>query len=90
MKLSRQKMSEAYAALLRLKKGDTWTPRNILLAVLAVLYVLSPFDVLPDWLPLVGWLDDIGVLGGLVCILTNCFGKKSSSSELTQKKDGDS
>jgi uncharacterized membrane protein YkvA (DUF1232 family) len=23
---------------------------------------LSPLDLVPDWIPLVGWLDDIGVL----------------------------
>ncbi len=39
------------------------TPRNGLLALLAFLYVLLPFDLLPDWVfPFVGWLDDLGVL----------------------------
>lgn len=30
--------------------------------VLAALYLLSPIDVLPDVLPLLGQLDDIGIL----------------------------
>ena len=39
------------------------TPRNGLLALLALLYVIMPFDFLPDWVfPLIGWLDDLGVL----------------------------
>lgn len=35
-------------------------PRVI--AVLAVLYVLSPVDAIPDAIPLLGWLDDVGVV----------------------------
>jgi uncharacterized membrane protein YkvA (DUF1232 family) len=32
------------------------------LAVIALLYVLSPVDLLPEvFVPLVGWLDDLGV-----------------------------
>ncbi len=31
---------------------------NALLAVLAVVYAVSPIDLLPDVIPVVGWLDD--------------------------------
>jgi uncharacterized membrane protein YkvA (DUF1232 family) len=33
-----------------------------LAGLLAVVYFLSPVDALPDVLPILGWLDDIGVL----------------------------
>ena len=33
-----------------------------LLGVLAVAYTVLPFDLIPDMIPLVGWLDDIGFL----------------------------
>ena len=33
------------------------------LGIFAALYVASPLDLIPDWIPLVGWLDDLGVLG---------------------------
>lgn len=33
-----------------------------LAGVLAVVYFLSPVDALPDFLPVLGWLDDLGVL----------------------------
>jgi uncharacterized membrane protein YkvA (DUF1232 family) len=41
-------------------KRATW--KRVAIGVLALLYVLSPLDVIPDWFPVIGWLDDIGVL----------------------------
>lgn len=32
------------------------------IGILAALYVVSPLDLIPDWIPVVGWLDDVGVL----------------------------
>jgi len=29
---------------------------------MAVLYFVSPVDAIPDFLPILGWLDDLGVL----------------------------
>jgi len=34
--------------------------------VLLSLYVLSPVDLVPDWLPVVGWLDDVTLIAFLV------------------------
>ena len=34
---------------------------KILVCGLALLYILSPVDLLPDVIPVIGWLDDIGV-----------------------------
>jgi uncharacterized membrane protein YkvA (DUF1232 family) len=34
--------------------------------VLAVIYIVSPVDAIPDMIPVVGWLDDLGVLGLLI------------------------
>ncbi|HET9449491.1 MAG TPA: DUF1232 domain-containing protein [Aggregicoccus sp.] len=33
-----------------------------LTGVFALLYLVSPVDVVPDFIPLLGWLDDLGVL----------------------------
>ncbi|MCP3136070.1 YkvA family protein [Pyxidicoccus xibeiensis] len=33
-----------------------------LAGVLAVVYFVSPVDFLPDFIPVLGWLDDLGVL----------------------------
>ncbi|MFA5936053.1 MAG: DUF1232 domain-containing protein [Patescibacteria group bacterium] len=37
-----------------------WKPKALL--VIALVYLLWPIDLLPDILPLMGWLDDIGFL----------------------------
>lgn len=36
-----------------------------LMALFAVLYVALPFDAVPDVIPLIGWLDDVGVMGAV-------------------------
>jgi uncharacterized membrane protein YkvA (DUF1232 family) len=38
---------------------------KIILIILAVLYVLSPYDILPDFIIGWGWLDDLAILGFL-------------------------
>jgi uncharacterized membrane protein YkvA (DUF1232 family) len=53
----------AYGRLLFSLIGDERVPRSrkIMLA-LAAAYVVSPFDLVPDWLPLIGGLDDVLVV----------------------------
>jgi uncharacterized membrane protein YkvA (DUF1232 family) len=41
------------------------------LLLLAVAYVISPIDAIPDVIPVIGWLDDIGVLGLAATMLIN-------------------
>ena len=37
----------------------------------AILYVISPIDVIPDFIPFIGWIDDIAVVGWAVSSLSN-------------------
>ena len=38
-----------------------------LVAAAAALYVVSPIDLLPDFIPIVGWIDDAGAaIAGLI------------------------
>jgi uncharacterized membrane protein YkvA (DUF1232 family) len=30
--------------------------------LLSLLYVISPFDFIPDWIPFLGWSDDVAML----------------------------
>lgn len=72
MSYSPQKLDDAKRKFDSSRKGTLWTPRNKILAVLALLYLFCPIDLLPDWLfPLVGWLDDIGVLGAVFLWITS-------------------
>jgi hypothetical protein len=45
--------------------------RRVLPILAALLYVVSPVDVVPDFLPGLGWLDDALVVGALLWYLTN-------------------
>jgi len=49
--------------LLRYLKDPNVATGRKLLGLAAALYVVWPLDVLPDMIPLVGWLDDLGILG---------------------------
>jgi uncharacterized membrane protein YkvA (DUF1232 family) len=73
MQVDKRKVDETRKLFDASRKGELWTPRNVILAIVAVLYLVSPIDIVPDWLfPLVGWLDDVGVLTAAVCwILTH-------------------
>ena len=72
-------------------KGNLFTPRNVIIAVLAVLYAVWPADFLPDLMPLVGWLDDIGVLAVAVAFITAAMHRRTDNlpgegEEATQER----
>lgn len=55
------------ALFLALGRRETpWLPK--LLAALAVGYALSPVDLIPDFIPVLGLLDDLLLLPGLVAL----------------------
>jgi uncharacterized membrane protein YkvA (DUF1232 family) len=46
------------------------TPRWVKwLAAFVVAYALSPIDLIPDFIPLIGWLDELLLLPGLVWLV---------------------
>jgi uncharacterized membrane protein YkvA (DUF1232 family) len=50
----------------RCKQVPIWRK---LLGLGALAYVVLPFDAVPDVLPLVGWLDDVGVVGAVAAFV---------------------
>lgn len=48
---------KAIAAYLRDGAAD-WKPKAALVA--ALIYLFWPIDLVPDFAPLIGWLDDLG------------------------------
>lgn len=43
-----------------LKSQAKW--KRVIIVLLAFIYVVSPLDLIPDAIPVIGWLDDLGVL----------------------------
>ena len=39
---------------------------KIVFIILAILYIISPIDLIPDIIPIIGWIDDIVV--GLIAV----------------------
>lgn len=51
---------------------DTKRPKTLrVLCGLAVIYILFPFDFLPDLMPVLGWIDDLLVFIWLISQVKN-------------------
>ena len=54
-------------------KNSNWTTR--LYAISALIYFISPIDFIPDFIPGVGYLDDIAIIGMVVSMITHNISK---------------
>lgn len=50
--------------------GVGWAPKVIAVIVLA--YALSPMDLIPDFIPVLGILDDLLLLPGMIWLVRLC------------------
>ena len=46
-----------------------------LFVLAALVYVVSPVDLIPDAIPIVGWLDDVGVMSLAVAWMWKIVGR---------------
>ncbi len=44
---------------------------SIVLIVVAIIYFVSPFDLIPDWIPVAGFIDDAAVIGFVLKQISN-------------------
>jgi len=56
------------AVFIALRKKETPLLAK-LLAAIAVGYALSPIDLIPDFIPVIGFLDDVLILPGLIVLI---------------------
>lgn len=83
---ARQLKRDIPAVFLALKHEDTPIAARIL-AGITVGYALSPIDLIPDFVPLLGYLDDLLLLPMLVA-LTITLIPKEAMEECRRKADG--
>ena len=58
-----------------------------ILAVLAIAYALSPIDLIPDFIPVIGLLDDVLILPGLIAASIKLIPKDVFEECRVQAKD---
>ena len=64
---AKQLKTDLPAVFLALKRKETpWTAKA--LATLTIGYALSPIDLIPDFIPVLGYLDDLILLPALVAL----------------------
>ena len=76
LKLRAKKLkSDIPAVFIALKKKETPLSAKIL-AGLTVAYALSPIDLIPDFIPILGYLDDVLLLPLLITLTLNLIPKE--------------
>lgn len=65
----------------RADNPNFWNARNVIILGTALLYLISPLDCIPDIIPVVGWLDDIGVLTLAISYVMACISDTPNPEE---------
>jgi|SRR5690606_19836207 len=68
------------------KNGYRPNYKNVVLPGLVLVYLISPIDILPDWIPLIGVLDDLALLAFAIPMLIK-EAEKFVAWEATSKGD---
>lgn len=62
----------AFLRMIKSIRNSEYKPevKSILLPALAIAYIISPIDILPDWIPFIGQLDDLALLAFVIPMLS--------------------
>lgn len=82
----KQLKTDIPALLLALRRKDTPLPAKIF-AGITVAYALSPIDLIPDFIPVLGYIDDMILLPALIG-LTIIFIPKEIFTECRAQSEG--
>lgn len=63
-------------------KMNTW---NMSIIAATILYVVSPVDAIPDLIPVLGWLDDVTIVGYAISKLTTEMKRYRSEMKTTAR-----
>ena len=77
--------AKKYTQLCKLLYADTRTPKiaKILLWI-AIIYALSPIDLIPDFIPVIGYLDDIVIIPALLYLAIKSMPKEVYTENYNQ------
>lgn len=83
---AKQLKTDVPAIFLALKDKETPAIAKILAAV-TVAYALSPVDLIPDFVPVLGYLDDVLLLPALIALTIRLIPKEKLEMYREQAKD---
>lgn len=64
----------------QLQSKETNKMPATIMAILGILYGVSPIDILPDIIPVGGWIDDIVITGGGILNLLQAYTEDTSKT----------
>lgn len=83
---AKQLKTDIPAVFLALKRKETpWYAKIV--AAIVVVYALSPIDLVPDFIPILGYLDDVIILPALIALTVKSI-PKSVFAECRAQSEG--
>ncbi len=76
-------------ALIRYFRDRNASVLGKLFVLAAVVYVISPVDLIPDAFPIVGWLDDMGVMSLAVAWMWKVVGRYREAPQMERALAGE-
>jgi len=79
-----QREIKVYQLVLKDPRTPKWSKR---LLAIAIGYAISPIDIIPDFIPVLGYLDDLIIIPCLVWVAVRMIPKKIIEDCRSQIKD---